>query len=53
MDAGIEKKVSRERAERAMMLLQGSLVFSRGIGTTRPFREFLKSLPGDLLGSAA
>lgn len=49
MDAGIDKKAARLRAERAMMMLQGSLVFSRGIGTTRPFRDFLKSLPGELL----
>ncbi len=49
IDAGIDKKAARFRAERAMMLLQGSLVFSRGMGTTRPFREFLKSLPDDLL----
>jgi TetR/AcrR family transcriptional regulator, lmrAB and yxaGH operons repressor len=48
-DAGIDRKTARHRAERAMIMLQGSLVFSRGIGTTRPFREFLKALPDDLL----
>jgi len=51
MDAGLGKKEARSRAERAVMMLQGSLVLSRGTGTTRPFRAFLKSLPGDLLGS--
>ena len=49
MDAGFGKKAARSRAERAVMMLQGSLVLSRGLGTPRPFREFLKSLPGDLL----
>jgi TetR/AcrR family transcriptional regulator, lmrAB and yxaGH operons repressor len=52
VDAGIDKKTAQARAERAMMLLQGSLVFSRGMGTTRPFRDFLKSLPDDLLTPA-
>jgi TetR/AcrR family transcriptional regulator, lmrAB and yxaGH operons repressor len=48
-DAGIDRKTARHRAERAVIMLQGSLVVSRGIGTTRPFREFLKALPHDLL----
>lgn len=48
-DAGIDRKVARARAERAMIVLQGSLVVSRGMGTTRPFKEFLKSLPDELL----
>jgi len=52
MDAGLDKRTARSRAERAVMMLQGSLVLSRGMGTPRPFREFLKSLPGDLLGGA-
>lgn len=52
IDAGVEKKEARNRAERGVVMLQGSLVFSRGTGTTRPFREFLKSLPRELLGGA-
>jgi len=52
-DAGVDKKEARARAERGVIMLQGSLVFSRGIGTTRPFREFLKSLPAELLGAAS
>lgn len=51
-DAGVNRTIARKRAERGVMMLQGSLVFSRGVGTTRPFRSFLKSLPGDLLGTA-
>lgn len=52
-DAGLDRKTARERAERAIMMLQGSLVFSRGTGTTRPFKAFLKSLPDELLAAAA
>jgi TetR/AcrR family transcriptional regulator, lmrAB and yxaGH operons repressor len=48
-DAGVDGKEARSRAERGVIMLQGSLVFSRGMGTTRPFREFLQSLPGELL----
>jgi len=50
VDAGFDGKAARARAQRAVILLQGSLVFSRGTGTTRPFREFLKTLPDELLG---
>lgn len=49
LDAGLDKKVARSRSERAIMMLQGSLVYSRGVGSTRPFREFLKSLTAELL----
>lgn len=49
-DAGVEKREARARAERAVIMLQGSLVFSRGTGSTRPFHDFLKALPGELLG---
>lgn len=49
IDAGFDKKTAVARAERAMVLLQGSLVCSRGLGTTRPFRELLKALPRELL----
>jgi TetR/AcrR family transcriptional regulator, lmrAB and yxaGH operons repressor len=48
-DAGAAPKSARERAARAVMLLQGSLVLSRGLGDTAPFRTFLKSLPQELL----
>lgn len=48
-DAGLTKPLARNRAERAVITLQGSLVFSRGMGTTRPFKQYLKSLPHELL----
>lgn len=49
-DAGASPKAAKRKAERVIMLLQGSLVLSRGIGSTQPFRRFLKSIPGELLG---
>lgn len=47
-DAGADPKMARLRAERVIMLLQGSLVLSRGVGSTDPFRKFLKSIPSEL-----
>lgn len=49
-DAGLPSKDVRRHAERAVMMLEGSLVLSRGLGTTRPFHDFLKVLPEELLG---
>ena len=49
VDSGFDRKNARVRAERAVMMLQGSLVFSRGMGTTRPFQDFLKTLRSQLL----
>lgn len=48
--AGFDEKTAVARAERAVIMLQGSLVVSRGMGTTRPFRAFLETLPAELLG---
>jgi hypothetical protein len=53
VDAGCDRQTARARAERAVMLLQGSLVMSRGMGTTRPFRRLLASLPDELLAKPA
>lgn len=50
-DAGADPKMARLRAERVLMLLHGSLVLSRGIGSTQPFRKFLESIPSELLKS--
>jgi hypothetical protein len=49
VDAGFDRKTARVRAERAVMMLQGSLVFSRGMGITRPFHDFLRTLRRQLL----
>lgn len=52
MEAGFGEADAVARAERALMLLQGSLVLSRGMGTTRPFQTFLTTLPDELFGAA-
>jgi len=51
-DAGQDHATARRNAERMVMLLQGSLVLSRGMGTTKPFKDLLKRLPEELLGDA-
>jgi TetR/AcrR family transcriptional regulator, lmrAB and yxaGH operons repressor len=48
-ETGCPKRVARDRAERAVALIQGSLVMARGMGSTEPFRNVLKTLPSELL----
>jgi TetR/AcrR family transcriptional repressor of lmrAB and yxaGH operons len=48
-DAGHAPQQARRRAERAVMILQGSLVLSRGLQSPAPFRAFLRGLPDELL----
>jgi TetR/AcrR family transcriptional regulator, lmrAB and yxaGH operons repressor len=52
-DAGHDAKAARLRAERTIMLLQGSLVMSRGLGSSKPFKTFLSGLADDLIGTSA
>jgi AcrR family transcriptional regulator len=42
---------ARDRAEHGVALIQGSLVLSRGLGSTEPFRKALNALPGELLAN--
>lgn len=49
VEAGLDKKVAARRAERSVVMLQGSLVYARGTGSTRPFKEYIKGLPDELL----
>ena len=51
-DAGIAPEAAARRAERALILIQGGLVLSRGLGSDRPFQNALASLPDELLTSA-
>lgn len=46
--SGWERKAARRKAERLVAMLQGSLVLSRGTGSTAPFRNFLADLPGEI-----
>jgi TetR/AcrR family transcriptional regulator, lmrAB and yxaGH operons repressor len=51
-DAGHDLKEARRRAQRAVMMLQGSLVVTRGTGSSAPFALFIGGLAGDLLDGA-
>jgi hypothetical protein len=48
-ETGCPADVARDRAERGVALIQGSLVLSRGLGSTEPFRKTLDALPDELL----
>ena len=52
IDAGHEPGAARSRAERVVMLLHGSLVVSRGLGSPKPFKAFLEVLPNELLAAS-
>lgn len=51
-EAGASPSAARQRAERAVMLLQGALVLSRGTGSTQPFRAFLAAFSAEILNGA-
>lgn len=48
-DAALDRATARARAERAVALIQGSLVVARGIGSPKPFRTQLAALQSELL----
>lgn len=48
-EAGHDAPEAGRRASRAVMLLHGSLVLSRGLGSCEPFHAFVASLPGELI----
>lgn len=48
-DAGASPQAAERRAEQAFMMLQGSLVLSRGLGSTEPFAACLATLSDTLL----
>ena len=45
IESGIDPQESKKRAENTIAMLQGTLVMSRGMNNTKPFRNFLKTLP--------
>lgn len=49
VEAGIASGEAERRAQRAVAMIQGSLVLSRGLGRTQPFRDTLDELPDLLL----
>ncbi len=46
---GCSKTTARQRAEDAVMRIQGALVLGRGTGNTKPFQRILRTLPDSLL----
>lgn len=46
---GFSKTLAQTRAQRIMMLLQGSLVMCRGMQSSKPFQDFIKNLKDELL----
>ena len=51
VEAGLKRATAQNRAEQTVMKLQGSLVLSRGMGTDKPFRDYLKSVLPDLVSA--
>ena len=49
IDAGIAPPLARERAENAVMQIQGALVLVRGLDDTRLFNRVMAQLPDQLL----
>lgn len=44
LDAGHERREARRRAQKVLMLIHGGLVLSRGLRSTRPFRQSLREI---------
>ncbi len=51
-DAGFDPELARRRALKAVSLIEGTLVVSRGRTSVEPFQIMLADLPGDLLAGA-
>ena len=49
-EANLPSSIARQRAEEALIRIEGSLVLSRATGDTRPFKRVLRSLPDLLTG---
>jgi AcrR family transcriptional regulator len=49
VEAGIPAKEARDRAEDAVIRIEGALILAGGLGRPAPFRRILGHLPDDLL----
>lgn len=49
IEAGLDAKTARQRAEDAVLQIQGAIILSRGLGDTTPFERVLEQLPETLL----
>ncbi len=52
IEAGIEAPIARQRAEEAVIQIQGALVLARGLDSTTAFERTLAALPERLLAPA-
>ena len=52
IEAGLSKRQARQRAEDAVIQIQGALVLTRGLSWTEPFERILQHLPDELLKAA-
>lgn len=52
IQAGIDAGVAQERAEDAVIAIQGSLILSHGLQSTQPFLRMLDGLPHKLLAGS-
>ena len=52
-ECGVPGEEAKSRAERVVAMLHGSLVLSRGLGSSAPFKSFLARLADDLIGPEA
>ena len=51
LEAGVNPKIARQRAEDALLQIEGALVLSRGLNNKEIFKRVLKHLPEMLLSS--
>ena len=51
-DAGLSADQANQRAEDAVIQIQGALVLTRGLSVTEPFERILRQLPDELLKPA-
>ncbi len=49
IEAGIERSQARQRAEDAIVQIQGSLILARSLDNAAPFKRVLERLPEELL----
>lgn len=49
VEAGVEATIARQRAEDAILQIQGALILAQGLGNAAPFQRVLKALPDNLL----
>ncbi|MBD1934344.1 hypothetical protein [Funiculus sociatus] len=51
IEAGFNSDTARQKAEDAILQIQGSLVLARGLNDTAPFKRVIKRLPEYLLNA--